>query len=481
MKQVLLVTLLFILVLANATPGAAQWHCLYATWDEETNGTGHNTTGVGVIREDMFVSLVMTRGVRNFMIPYVNADSALGRAYTYGYGGATSNIYQVWTDGGFDEVQMFNAFALTATPDSFIYLANNDPDHNVLVFKYVDDTIKAVSPFPRQITGSNGIFGIDVDQNGYVYVCNDTTTGVTNDIKIYNPISQWTPSHTDPPVRTINLPDGVFKGIGVTPTGNWVFVSDYNNRQVLKFVGSPQTGYTQDTGFNFALSPNDTIIGTTTRPGPLGLAYLPSNNILFVAVDAWLGGGAAYSYGRVYLVNPLNGSFVSSDTSVYIIDGAAWNFALTGGYNLRTGGTIPGNASGYTSLYDVEFDQAGNVYTQSHYGWTIDKWSYNGTLPIITSVEEIPGNVPESYQLKQNYPNPFNPSTTIEFALNKPGFVTLFVFDVLGREVKTLVNEHKEAGVYRVSFGADDLPSGAYYYKLTSGGFSETRRMLLVK
>lgn len=481
MKHVLPVTLLFILVLANVTPAPAQWHCLYATWDEETNGTGHNTTGGGVIRENMFVALVMTRGVRNFMIPYVNADSALGRVYTYGYGGATSNIYQVWTDGGFDEVQMFNAFALKATPDSFIYVANNDPDHNVLVFKYVDDTIKAVPPFPRQITGSNGIFGIDVDQNGYVYVCNDTTTGVTNDIKIYNPISQWTPSHTDPPVRTINLPDGVYKGIGVTPTGNWVFVSDYNNRRVLKFVGSPQTGYTQDTGFNFVLSASDTIIGTTTRPGPLGLAYLPGNNILFVAVDAWLGGGAAYSYGRVYLVNPLNGSFVSSDTSVYIIDAAAWNFALTGGYNLRTDGKIPGNASGYTSLYDIEFDQAGNVYTQSHYGWTVDKWRYNGTLPIITNVEEVPGNVPESYQLKQNFPNPFNPTTTIEFSLNKPGFVTLSVFDVLGREVKTLVSEHKEAGVYRVTFGADDLPSGAYYYKLSSGGFSETKRMLLVK
>jgi hypothetical protein len=480
--QRFLLSCLVLAVLGGTTPTAdAQWHCLYATWDEETNGTGHNTTGIGLIKQDMFVALVMTRGIRNFMVPYANADSSQGRLNYFGYGGATSNIFQFWDDGGFDQVQMFNAFALKATPDSLVYVANNDPQHNILVFKFTGDTVVAVPPFWRQETGPNGIFGIDVDANGYVYVCNDTTVGQTDDIKVYPPVTQWSPTHGDPPLQTINLPDGVYKGLTVTPNGSAIFVSDHVNRRILKFVGSPQTGYTQDTGFNFQLSATDTIPGTTVRPRPIGLTYMTPNNILFAAVDAWLGGGAAYPYGRVYLINPHTGAFVSTDTSVYMIDAAQWNFALTGGYNLRAGGTVPGNASGYTSVYDVEIDEAGYVYTQSHYGWTVDKWRYNGALPIITSVEEIPGEVPERFMLQQNYPNPFNPATTIEFSLVSGGYVTLKVYDILGREVATLVDGEQASGTFRLMFDASDLPSGTYFYTLKSAGYSETKRMLVLK
>jgi hypothetical protein len=136
-----------------------------------------------------------------------------------------------------------NAPALAVTPDSFIYVANNDPNHNILVFKYTNDTITVVPPFPRQTTGSDGIFGIEVDGNGYVYVCNDTSIGVANDVKVYAPIAQWSPTHNDPPVQTIDLPDGIYRGIYVSPSGEQLFISDYGNRGILKFVGSPTTGY----------------------------------------------------------------------------------------------------------------------------------------------------------------------------------------------------------------------------------------------
>jgi hypothetical protein len=79
----------------------AQWECLYATWDNSANGTGHQVMSVGVIKENMFVAMVTTRATRNFLIPYVNADSGLGRKYFYGYGSTIlSGVYQVWTDGG---------------------------------------------------------------------------------------------------------------------------------------------------------------------------------------------------------------------------------------------------------------------------------------------------------------------------------------------------------------------------------------------
>lgn len=97
-----------------------------------------------------------------------------------------------------------------------------------------------------------------------------------------------------------------------------------------------------------------------------------------------------------------------------------------------------------------------------------------------TSVELV-AEVPERFELTQNYPNPFNPTTSIEFALLKSGYVTLRVYDVLGKEVATLVDEEKGVGRYRVTLDARDLTSGTYLYILRSGGFREMKKMLLLK
>lgn len=85
------------------------------------------------------------------------------------------------------------------------------------------------------------------------------------------------------------------------------------------------------------------------------------------------------------------------------------------------------------------------------------------------------------YSLQQNYPNPFNPSTTISYNLVKGGFVNLKVFDLLGREVKTLVSEYQQPGVKDVVFDASALSSGIYFYSLVTDGFSDIKKMTLVK
>lgn len=97
------------------------------------------------------------------------------------------------------------------------------------------------------------------------------------------------------------------------------------------------------------------------------------------------------------------------------------------------------------------------------------------------SVERKGDQIPERYELAQNYPNPFNPSTRIAFALQASGFTSLKVFDVLGREVATLVDEQLTAGTYNASFDATGMASGMYFYTLQSGPFIETRKMLLVR
>jgi hypothetical protein len=85
------------------------------------------------------------------------------------------------------------------------------------------------------------------------------------------------------------------------------------------------------------------------------------------------------------------------------------------------------------------------------------------------------------FQLAQNYPNPFNPSTKIKYSIPRSSFVTLKVFDMLGREVFTLVNEYKPANNYEIEFNASRLPSGIYFYRIQAGSFVETKKLVLLK
>ena len=96
-------------------------------------------------------------------------------------------------------------------------------------------------------------------------------------------------------------------------------------------------------------------------------------------------------------------------------------------------------------------------------------------------MEDISAGLPGRFELLQNYPNPFNPSTKISFKLQVSGFTTLKVFDLLGREVRTLVNEEMKAGSYETTFDARGLASGVYFYRLQVGDFTDTKKLLLFK
>ncbi|MEO8167231.1 MAG: T9SS type A sorting domain-containing protein [bacterium] len=98
-----------------------------------------------------------------------------------------------------------------------------------------------------------------------------------------------------------------------------------------------------------------------------------------------------------------------------------------------------------------------------------------------SEVEEVATGLPNDFGLEQNYPNPFNPSTTIAFTVAAPGRTTLKVFDVVGREIATLVSEDLKAGSYRTKFDGVAMTSGVYFYRLVSGSFSETKKMLILK
>jgi photosystem II stability/assembly factor-like uncharacterized protein len=106
-------------------------------------------------------------------------------------------------------------------------------------------------------------------------------------------------------------------------------------------------------------------------------------------------------------------------------------------------------------------------------------WKY--PIENLVSVQEKNSKQPNEYKLSQNYPNPFNPSTTITYSLPKRSFVTLKIYDLLGRELTTLVNEEKPGGTYKVTWNAQNIPSSVYFYKITAGGYSKVNKMILLK
>ncbi len=99
----------------------------------------------------------------------------------------------------------------------------------------------------------------------------------------------------------------------------------------------------------------------------------------------------------------------------------------------------------------------------------------------ITSVNNENELVPKQYTLSQNYPNPFNPSTNIKYSLPKASDVTIKIYDILGREVRTLVNKEQQPGNYVITFNSNKLASGTYIYRIIAGDFVQVKKMMLLK
>ncbi|HEY5123912.1 MAG TPA: LamG-like jellyroll fold domain-containing protein, partial [Ignavibacteria bacterium] len=170
-----------------------------------------------------------------------------------------------------------------------------------------------------------------------------------------------------------------------------------------------------------------------------------SDNIITVfddAADSALVNGKYVSFDpRIKPLNSLNSFFTAHNPQ------GIWKLRITDFYNGNTG---------------------------ILYGWGL---RINNSV----GIKQISNTVPEEYKLSQNYPNPFNPTTKIQYSIPKSGLVKLVVFDILGREIEILVNEKQTAGIYEAIFNASKLSSGVYFYRLTTGNFVETKKMLMVK
>ncbi len=140
---------------------------------------------------------------------------------------------------------------------------------------------------------------------------------------------------------------------------------------------------------------------------------------------------------------------------------------------------------GYTAGYGTTTETKSYSFTDSKlsegkYNYRLKQLDYDGTFKYSNEVNVVV-NLPLEYSLEQNYPNPFNPSTIIKYSLKDDGKVSLKIFNSLGEEVRTLVNEIKPAGNYEVEFNASELPSGIYIYSIQAGEFISSKKMILLK
>jgi len=137
----------------------------------------------------------------------------------------------------------------------------------------------------------------------------------------------------------------------------------------------------------------------------------------------------------------------------------------------------------YTGSSPVYLSRRGQSDTQ--YPTSLTQ-SYNRAniqleISLITGIESNTVSIPAVYSLSQNFPNPFNPVTKINFSIPKQGYVNMKVYDVLGKEVMTLVNEIRPAGNYDVDFNGSNLASGVYFYRMETENFIDIKRMVLIK
>ena len=214
------------------------------------------------------------------------------------------------------------------------------------------------------------------------------------------------------------------------------------------------------------------VSGTTLFAGTDNGVFVSTNNgASWTAASTGLQANGIYPYPQITSLavsgsNVFAGANGGTPSGVYMStnNGASWTMPDTGmtGYNIH-----------YTQL----LVWGNRLYALTESGIWYRPLNQFGA----TGVNDASNALPARFSLSQNYPNPFNPTTTIQFSISELSIVNLKVFDVLGREVATLVNGRMEAGVHQVSFDASRLASGIYFYQLQAGSFSQTKKLMLLK
>ena len=472
------------------TAGVQQWVARY-------NGPGNNTDWARSIKVDGSGNVYVTG---------------------YSYGSGTNKDYATikYNSAGVEQwVQRYNgpandldeAYSLAVDGSGNVYVTGyswgSGTEWDCVTIKYNSaGSQQWVQGYNGPANGGDYAYSIAVDASGDVYVAGGSIgSGTQEDYAIikYNSagVEEWVQRYNGP----ANGRDEAYS-IAVDGSGN-VYVTGYS-------IGN---GILEDYAtIKYNSAGVEEWVQRYNGPGneldwAYSIAVDASSNVYVTGHSLGNGSNDDYatikynSAGAEEWVQRYNGPGNSIDRAYSIAVDASGNVYVTGrSFGSGTGrdyATIKYNSAGVEEwieryngpggsyddeAFSIAVDGSGNVYvTGGSVGniITIDYATIKYSQPI--AIQPISTEIPKDFSLSQNYPNPFNPGTKIRFALPKSSFVKLVIYDVIGSEVATIVNEQLNAGTYEADWSADKFTSGVYFYRLTTKSYSQTMKMILIK
>jgi len=270
-------------------------------------------------------------------------------------------------------------------------------------------------------------------------------------------VSIWSGSDFSSLGSAVTMPPGYSRAIEVSKDGNDVYWCGYSTGKIAQYHSDNGTLGPYALKDSFAIGCQVESIAWNTKDGYL---YFSSGNI--DTIDYTPAIKAPWTATVWYAVDAATKA---------VKDSIVWNWGAYP-YNVTPVSNAPRPRG-------IAFSVTGDTAYVACYNHA--KAAIQMFKRVATSVDPIDDGIPSGYTLSQNYPNPFNPSTEIQFTLTSGGYTTLKVYDMLGKEVATLVNENLNPGTYKTKFDASRLASGTYVYTLTSNGARLNNKMLLMK
>ncbi len=370
-----------------------------------------------------------------------NGDSGLW-AYSYDNSSLTytAHIY----DGG-------HAITVAVAPNRTVFLANDDD--GLRAYSYDGLSLTNVA----HIDDGGSALGVAVAPDGTVFLANGDS-------------GLWAYGYDDNSFTFTNITHtkcfGRAFGVAMDSNGTVFLIGDILNAYSYNGVSFTNTATawingTHDNAWDIALDSDGTIFLTTPS--------VPFNKS---------SGLRAFSYDDTSFTNT---AYIDEDSRRVVVATNGTIFLANGWDGLRAysydgvslTNTAHINNDGFAVAVDVSPDGIVFLATRDS---GLFAYTYSGN----TAIADKPSKIPVKYKLSQNYPNPFNPTTTIEFSIPKTEFVTLKIYNVLGKEVATLVSDKFSPGNYKYNWDAGSLASGVYYYRIESDSFEQTRKMILL-
>ncbi len=259
--------------------------------------------------------------------------------------------------------------------------------------------------------------------------------------------------------------DGILAGLGLNPgdsvSGQWA-VWSYNGTDSLKSAETFQITFRRSrlSGFNLLFPPTGlTFVSDPTNSTPVNITWSKSANGVSYK---WKFGAPDISNAILSLPSNNGGADTILTVTPAAVDG------ILAGLGLNPGDSVAGQWAVWAFL------DGDSLKSSQTFNITFKRDNQIG-------IQQIGTEIPGSFALSQNYPNPFNPATIIRFSIPKNSFVSLKVYDLSGKEISNLINENLTAGNYEADFDGSGISSGVYFYRLQTDGFTDTKRMTLVK